>query len=69
VFLPFFQTLRDYGVPVSLREYLVFLEGVAAGLVTYDIDGFYHLGRVAMVKDERHLDRYDRAFAACSTFT
>ena len=64
MFLPFFQTLRDYGVPVTLREYLVFLEGVAAGLVTYDIDGFYHLGRVAMIKDERHLDRYDRAFAA-----
>lgn len=63
MFLPFFQNLRDMGVPVSLREYLVFLEGVAAGLVTYDIDGFYHLGRVTMVKDERHLDRYDRAFA------
>lgn len=63
MFLPFFQNLRDLGVPVSLREYLVFLEGVAAGLVTYDIDGFYHLGRVTMIKDERHLDRYDRAFA------
>lgn len=65
MFLPFFQRLRDCGVPVSLREYLVFLEGVAAGLVTYDIDGFYHLGRVTMIKDEAHLDRYDRAFAAC----
>lgn len=64
MFLPFFHKLREFGVPVSLREYLVFLEGVAAGLVTYDIDGFYHLGRVAMIKDERHLDRYDRAFAA-----
>lgn len=64
MFLPFFQNLRDLGVPVTLREFLAFLEGVAAGLVTYDIDGFYHLGRVAMIKDERHLDRYDRAFAA-----
>jgi hypothetical protein len=48
---------------VSLREYLSFLEGVSAGLVTYDIDGFYYLARAAMVKDERHLDRFDRAFA------
>ncbi|WP_068115446.1 vWA domain-containing protein [Tropicimonas marinistellae] len=64
MFLHFFQTLRDGGVPVSLREYLAFLEGVAAGLVTYDIDGFYYLARTAMVKDERHLDRFDRAFAA-----
>jgi uncharacterized protein with von Willebrand factor type A (vWA) domain len=64
MFLPFFQALRKEGVPVSLREYLAFLEGLAAGLVTYDVTGFYHLGRVVMVKDERHLDRYDRAFSS-----
>ena len=64
MFLPFFQSLRDHAVPVSLREYLSFLEAVQAGLVTYDIDGFYYLARSAMVKDERHLDRFDRAFAA-----
>jgi uncharacterized protein with von Willebrand factor type A (vWA) domain len=63
MFLPFFQTLRDAGIPVSLREYLGFLEGVQRGLVTYDIDGFYYLARTAMVKDERNLDRFDRAFA------
>ncbi len=63
MFLPFFQTLRKEGVPVSLREFLSFLEGMAAGLVTYDVDGFYYLARTAMVKDERHLDRFDRAFA------
>ncbi len=64
MFLPFFQSLRDHAVPVSLREYLSFLQGVQAGLVTYDVEGFYYLARVAMVKDERHLDRFDQAFAA-----
>ncbi|WP_227287273.1 MULTISPECIES: vWA domain-containing protein [Paracoccaceae] len=63
MFLPFFETLRMARIPVSLREYLGFLEGVSAGLVTYDVDGFYYLARTAMVKDERHLDRFDRAFA------
>ena len=63
MFLPFFETLRRTGVPVSLREYLVFLEGLAAGLATYDAEGFYFLARTVMVKDERHLDRFDRAFA------
>ena len=63
MFLPFFQALRSEGVPVSLREYLGFLEGMAAGLVTYDAEGFYYLARTVMVKDERHLDRFDRAFA------
>ncbi|MEO3414032.1 VWA domain-containing protein [Roseovarius sp. CAU 1744] len=64
MFLPFFENLRKAGVPVSLREYLTFLEGMGAGLATYDIEGFYYLARTAMVKDERNIDRFDRAFAA-----
>lgn len=64
MFLHFFDNLRRGGVPVSLREYLGFLEGLAAGLCTYDVDGFYYFARAAMVKDERHLDRFDRAFSA-----
>ncbi|WP_071674838.1 vWA domain-containing protein [Nioella nitratireducens] len=63
MFLPFFQTLRAARLPVSLREFLTFLEGVGSGLVTYDVDGFYYLARAALVKDERHIDRFDRAFA------
>ncbi|QIE44658.1 VWA domain-containing protein [Pseudohalocynthiibacter aestuariivivens] len=63
MFLPFFETLRKSGLPVSLREYLTFLDGVSAGLATYDVEAFYYLARAAMVKDERHIDRFDRAFA------
>ncbi|MFX0541147.1 vWA domain-containing protein [Roseovarius sp. S4756] len=63
MFLPFFNALREAGLPVSLREYLTFLEGVGAGLVTYDVTGFYYLARASMVKDERHIDRFDRAFS------
>ena len=63
MFLPFFDQLRRAGVPVTLREYLGFLDAVKTGLVTYDIDGFYYLARTAMVKDERNLDKFDRAFA------
>ncbi len=64
MFLPFFENLRKHGVPVSLREYLTFLEAVKTGLVTYDVEGFYYLARTAMVKDERNIDKFDRAFAA-----
>ncbi|WP_417260932.1 vWA domain-containing protein [Celeribacter sp.] len=63
MFLPFFETLRHEGVPVSLREFLSFLEAMQTGLATYDIEDFYLLARVTMVKDERHLDRFDRAFS------
>lgn len=64
MFIPFFESLRKNGVPVSLREFLAFLEGMKAGLATYDVDAFYYLARVSMVKDERNIDKFDRAFAA-----
>ncbi|MGR3291457.1 MAG: vWA domain-containing protein [Paracoccaceae bacterium] len=63
MFLPFFENLRASGIPVTLREFLGFLDGISAGLTTYDIDGFYYLARTTMVKDERHLDKFDRAFS------
>jgi hypothetical protein len=33
-----------------------------AGVADYSVDDFYHLSRAALVKDERHLDRFDRVF-------
>ena len=63
MFLPFFLELKAAKVPVSLREYLALLEGLEADLVTYDVEGFYYLARAAMVKDERHIDRFDQVFS------
>jgi len=64
MFLPFFDHLRRAGVPVSLREFLSFLEGLKTGLATYDVEAFYYLARLSMVKDERNIDKFDRAFAS-----
>ena len=63
MFQPFFLCLRKTGVPVSLGEYLAFLGALKTGLVTHDVTGFYHLARLALVKDERFFDRFDRAFS------
>ena len=64
MFLPFYEDLRSFGVPVSLREYLAFLAALDAGLATFDVDEFYYLARTTMVKNETHIDRFDRAFAS-----
>ncbi len=64
MFLKFFTNLREARVPVSLREYLAFLEAMDAALVLYDVEGFYYLSRAIMVKDERNLDKFDQAFSA-----
>ncbi|WP_069299700.1 vWA domain-containing protein [Neptunicoccus sediminis] len=63
MFLRFFEALRAAKIPVSLREYLAFLEAMKTGLVLYDVEGFYFLARATMVKDERNLDKFDLVFA------
>lgn len=63
MFIPFLDNLRRHGVPVSLREWLDLMAGMQAGIAGWSVDGFYHFARLALVKDERHLDRFDRAFA------
>lgn len=60
----FFFTLREHQVPVSIREYLTLLEALQHHVIGASVDDFYHLARVALVKDETHFDRFDRAFAA-----
>jgi len=65
MFPTFLTALRKAGVPVSTTEYLSFLGAIKAGVAEYSIDNFYYLGRTALVKDERHLDRYDRVFGEC----
>lgn len=53
--LPFFHAPRSERGPVGPRGPLAFPRGLA--------DGFCHPGRAAVVRDERHPDWLDRAFA------
>jgi uncharacterized protein len=79
--IDFFYTLRSAKLPVSVKEYLMLLEALQAGVVgpnsdklaadddtegegAYKIDDFYYLSRTVLVKDEKHYDKFDRAFAA-----
>jgi len=62
VFLSFFQQLKAAKVPVTLREYLTLMEALAADLANRRVEDFYYLARATLVKDERHLDRFDQVF-------
>ena len=62
MFLNFFFELKQAGIPVSVKEYLTFLNAVDAGIAGKKIDDFYYLSRAALVKDERNLDKFDRVF-------
>ena len=63
MFTTFFYELRDARLPVSLKEYLTLLGAMEKGVADYSIDHFYYLARATLVKDERHLDRFDLVFA------
>jgi uncharacterized protein len=65
VFFSFFAELRQAKVPVSLREYLTLMEAMQKRVAVFDIEDFYFLARTALVKDERHLDRFERVFGHC----
>ncbi len=60
----FFLTLRKYKVPVTIRELLDLVDSLRHRIVYSSIDDFYLLSRTCMVKDEKHYDKFDRAFGA-----
>jgi uncharacterized protein len=63
MFLKFFSELRHAKVPVSLMEYLTLLEALDADCANRQVEDFYYLARTALVKDERHIDRFDQVFS------
>ncbi|MGI9322091.1 MAG: vWA domain-containing protein [Pseudomonadales bacterium] len=60
----FFFALKKARIPVSITELLHLLDILRVRLVYADIDEFYYLSRMALVKDESHYDKFDRAFGA-----
>jgi len=62
MFLDFFLLLKKDGIPVTIREYLTFLEALDEGIAEYSVDDFYYLSRTSLVKHEHHLDRFDLLF-------
>jgi uncharacterized protein with von Willebrand factor type A (vWA) domain len=62
--VPFFYALRAAGIPVSLTELLSLLEALKQRIAFLSAEEFYFLSRMALVKDERNFDRFDRVFAS-----
>ena len=62
MFISLFNTLRSTGVPCSLRELLDLISAMEKQLVFVNMEDFYFLSRAILVKDEKHYDKFDRAF-------
>ena len=63
MFLKLFGSIRNHGVPVTLKEYLDLLEGLSLGLCNSNkIEDFYNFAKLCLIKDEKNYDKFDRAF-------
>jgi uncharacterized protein with von Willebrand factor type A (vWA) domain len=59
----FFFTLREHRVPSTIRELMDLISALEQGLAYASVDEFYLLARTVLVKDEKHYDKFDKAFA------
>ncbi|MBB5390974.1 MULTISPECIES: VWA domain-containing protein [unclassified Herbaspirillum] len=62
--IDFFFTVKDAGVPASIKEFLTLLEAMDKQVIAPSMDEFYYLSRLTLVKDEANFDKFDRAFGA-----
>ncbi|MGE0626914.1 MAG: VWA domain-containing protein [Hyphomicrobiaceae bacterium] len=62
MFITFFHELKSAGVPVTVKEYLSLMAGLQADIADKRVEQFYYLARTCLVKDERHLDKFDQVF-------
>ena len=66
----FFFVMRAAKLPVSIKEHLALLEAFEANVIgpgnpdACSLEDFYFLSRTILVKDEKHYDKFDRAFSA-----
>ncbi|MCY7296999.1 vWA domain-containing protein [Alteromonas sp. a30] len=61
--ISFFMKVREYKVPASIRELLDLLGALKHQVVFANLEDFYYLSRLCLVKDEAHFDKFDKAFA------
>ena len=61
--IPFFFNLRQARLPVSITEFLSFLQLLKTRVGDFTVEHFYYLARLSLVKDEAHFDRFDQLFS------
>jgi uncharacterized protein len=62
MFIQFYYTLKESGIPVSPTAFLMLQKALGRGLIA-SLDDFYTAARTILVKSERYFDLFDRIFA------
>lgn len=59
-----FFGLRQAGIDVSFKEWMVLMRSLSEGIVEPDLTEFYYVARAILVKDETDFDTWDQVFGA-----
>ena len=59
----FFMALKNERLPVSFTELFTLLECLKKNIVFGNVEDFYYLSRLCLVKDEKNFDKFDKAFS------
>lgn len=62
MFIEFFYTLRERGIPVTPTSFLRLQKALKLSVI-HSMDDFYTAARAILVKSERYFDTYDQVFA------
>jgi uncharacterized protein with von Willebrand factor type A (vWA) domain len=62
MFTDFFYLLRQKGVPVTVTEWVSFVEALYGGYFQSNLNHLYYIGRAFLVKNEAYYDMFDLAF-------
>ena len=64
MYTKFFLELKKFGVPVSIQEFLTFLNCLQTNLTEFEIEKFYFLAKTSLVKHEKYFDTFDQIFSS-----
>lgn len=64
MFIKFFYTLKEAGIPVSPTSFLTLHKALDSGLIN-SLNDVYTCSRTILVKSERYFDLFDQVFAHC----
>lgn len=64
MYINFFLELKKNGIPVSIQEFLTFLNCLQTNLTEFEVEKFYFLAKITLIKHEKFFDTFDLIFGS-----
>ncbi len=64
MYINFFLDLKKVGIPISIQEFLTFLNCLQSNLPEFEVEKFYFLAKASLIKHEKFYDTFDQVFSS-----